>query len=236
LPPATGLTATLGIMEILWFLKQRTAFVRQLYNTSSEPYNLRKKLIESQSAPYIPRSSDKHEPDFISEWTEADDSLHVLACSCISIISVTLNSYFKAWEIKSTIKLPKDKKFTNGWLHGYLDHFSTTIGIDTSECPANLSLLEEIILVRNRVQHEELITQIRPNFFKSDLNKIATPVFVTDWERNLAANEKKDEVGLFWIPTIDISSEKLMQAITEVEIFAEWFDQQMCCHLYLRKN
>ena len=222
-------------MNVLWFLKRRTAFARQLYAVSSAPYVERKRRIEAKEEPYVPEPSDDPEPAFFVEWQEADDSLHVLAYSCISILAASLQAYFKAWERESGYKVPKPPPppfGDRGWLIGYLEHFSSRIGIDRQSCPADLELLEEVVLARNRIQHVDSITQLRPNFSPSDLKKLKSPLFVAEWERELFEGDKPYENNWIALPTLDIPSEKLMQAIAEMEKLVEWFEEEACRKLF----
>ena len=128
-------------MNVLWFLKQRTAFARQLYETSAAPYIERKRRIEAEEPPYEQIASEEPEPQFLSERREADDSLHVLAYSCISILAASLQAYFKTWERESgrRVSKPPPPEFSKrGWLTGYVTHYAKTVGISFENCPDDL--------------------------------------------------------------------------------------------------
>ncbi len=71
-------------MDIRYFLSSRIAFIRQFYATASGPYVERKRKIEVREEPFVPPYSEDGEPPFLDEWLKADESLHVLAYSCLS--------------------------------------------------------------------------------------------------------------------------------------------------------
>ena len=85
-------------MDVRFFLTKRIAFIRQLYAVASAPYVERKRKIETGEEPFVPPYSGGSEPPFLEEWLEADESLHVLAYSCISMLAASLHLYLKAWE------------------------------------------------------------------------------------------------------------------------------------------
>jgi len=121
----------------------------------------RKRKIEAGEEPFEEPYCDEYssgEPAYLEEWMEADESLHVLAYACISMLAAALHVYFKTWE--SQFRIPArdlfKADFKNGWLAGYKAYFTYHASINFGDCPANLELLEEVVLARNRVQHPEL--------------------------------------------------------------------------------
>ena len=73
-------------MDVRFFLNRRLGFIRQLYGTASAPYVERKQKIEDEEEPFVPPYSEDGEPAFFEEWLEADESLHVLAYSCVQCL------------------------------------------------------------------------------------------------------------------------------------------------------
>lgn len=73
-------------MDVQYFLSRRIDFIRQYYATASAPYVERKRKIEAEEEPFVPPYSEDGEPAFLKEWLEADESLHVLGYSCISML------------------------------------------------------------------------------------------------------------------------------------------------------
>jgi hypothetical protein len=223
-------------MDVRYFLEARTGFIRQLYGTTSAPYLERKRKIEAQEEPFVPPYSEDGDPPFLREWSEADESLQVLAYSCVSMLAASIHLYLKAFEHLLHKKIHKSlmPEFKKNWLRGYGVHFSQHLGIRFEDCPASLEVLEEVILARNRVQHPESIAPHRPHYSGSDLEKIASPLFVDERERNFLADVSEDESNWLMPPTLHITPQKLLAAIEQVDKFGEWFEKEFDSRVYGR--
>ena len=82
------------------------------------------------SPPYSGDEGDG-EPPFLSEWIEADTSLEVLGRTCLSMLSASLELYFKQWEAELGLSCRHDhkKQFKqSGFLRGYRACFSEAVG------------------------------------------------------------------------------------------------------------
>lgn len=225
-------------MDAEAFLTYRTAFIRQFYDSAALSFCERKRKIEKNEPPFEPPYSEDPEPPFLSEWIEADQSLQVLGHMCISILSATLHLYLKEWEknffrrygakktagIKDVSQYIKNKKA--GLFNCYKDFSSTELGIVWSDSPANLTLLEEIVLTRNRVQHPEHIACLHVQHSEKDVKKLQR-VFFMD-EKELELFKEVDSEADSWLipPTINISKDRMHHAIDEVEQFCSWLEEQ----------
>jgi hypothetical protein len=165
---------------------------------------------------------------------EADESLHVLAYACISMLAAALHLYFKTWE--SQFRIPagdlfKDE-FKNGWLAGYKAYFTHYAHINFGDCPANLELLEEVVLTRNRVQHPEPTFNFKTHYSVKDLKKLSHPFFLDETNERLLA--EVDEGEKWWLlpPTLHVTGEKLIGAIEEIEKFCEWLEEKIQLAFY----
>ena len=217
-------------MDILFFLNRRIAFISQLYGTASAPYQERKRKIEAKEEPYVQPYSEDSEPAFLVEWIEADESLQVLAYSWISMLAASLHLFFEAWISESRVKIDESLKksaFKNGWLAGYQAHFLKHFGIDFVKGPAKLELIKEIILARNRISHPPCITVHKPQYEKSDLDKLQHPFFIDEQEVAFRALTDNDEKRWLMPPTLHVTEDQLYTAIDEVTRFAEWFEGEM---------
>ncbi|WP_395667836.1 hypothetical protein [Rhodoferax sp.] len=225
-------------MDVRFFLTQRIAFIRQLYAVASAPYVERKQKIETGEDPFMSPYSEDGEPPFLEEWLEADESLHVLAYSCISMLAASLHLYLKAWERESghpvdeSLKKSEFKK--NGWLRGYIVHFSSRLSIDFDVVPANLQMLSEVVLARNRIEHPASIISRRAQYADADLEKIHHPFFVDEREAVLLADSDECEKSWLMPPTLHVTAEKLLVALAEAERFVEWFEVEIEKRLYPR--
>lgn len=222
-------------MDVLWFLKQRVAFVGQLFATASAPYIERKGKIERGEEPYIPPFSEDPEPSFLTEWLEADESLQVLAQSCLSMLSASLKLYFRAWQREAGYPLSASAEAEfkkKRWLHGYQRHFLDRLGIDIKAGPVEFDLLHEVVLARNRIQHPESIVQSRTTFSDSDLRKVKHPFFLDESERDLLTSPDGAESRWLLEPSLHLPPEKLTATLSALVEFAEWFEGEVCSRLY----
>jgi hypothetical protein len=214
-------------VDIQFFLFERLQFIEQFYRNSAAPFVERKRRIEAEEEPFVPPYSEDGEPTFLAEWVEADESLNVLGRSCISMLTASLHLYLKTWERQIGIPIDESLKpcfKSNGWFHGYKAHFAQQLGVRFEDSPCNLSLLEELVLARNRVQHPESITTHSTHYSDSDLKKLPRPFFVD--EKDLDLFSEVDEGTRSWLmqPTVYVTGEKLFSALSEVSRFSKWFE------------
>lgn len=218
-------------MDIRFFLNRRIGFIRQYYTTASAPFIERKQKIEAEEEPFVPPYSESGEPAYLEEWLETEDSLHVLAYSCITMLATSLHLYFESWVKQSGVvveKSLKDSAFRkNGWFFGYKTHFAQHFQIVFEDGPANLKILEEIVLARNRIEHPMSITCSRSRYADSDLKKLRHPFFVDEQEFALLADADGVEKSWFISPTLHVTEEQLLAAVSEVESFTAWFENEI---------
>lgn len=225
-------------MNVRYFLSRRIEFIRQFYTTASKPYVERKRKIEAEEEPFVPPYAENGEPPFLEEWIEADESLHILAYSCISMLAAALHLYFESWAKQSGVAVPESLKKSafrkHGWLAGYKNHFAKYFGVIFDDSPANMHLLEEIVLARNRIEHPMSITSHRTEYSNSDLKKLRHPFFVDERESALLGD--LDEESKSWVmpPTLHVTEAQLVSAASEVEQFVEWFEPAIEAKVYAR--
>ena len=92
----------------------------------------------------------------------------ILGRTCLSMLSPSLELYFWTWEKdfsavtwKSGERKREIKK--KGFLQVYRNCFEKMLGISWDHCPADLEIIEQITLVRNRDQHPDEITSYARN-------------------------------------------------------------------------
>ena len=113
-------------MDVLYFLKERTKVIRCFYTAAGETYREIFRKIEAGEAPFVPPpigedGPDSNEPPFLSEWMDADTGLELVGRSCLSILSASLQLYFRQWERELGLSCSAGhaKSFKQGFLHGY---------------------------------------------------------------------------------------------------------------------
>jgi hypothetical protein len=202
----------------MWFsvlLKDKINFIRFFYETAITPFEEIKQLIENQEEPYIPKTIRyDDEPEFLKEWSDADAGLDITSHACISMLSSTLHLILKKW-FEILIKqhqMDIDFNFKkNGWFKEYLRQL-IEIGFSKSNCLADLEILEQIILARNRVQHPDDLISIQVSHSDNDLKKYPCPFFISD--------------GYWFRPMVAASKNKIEEAILNVEAFSEWLESE----------
>jgi hypothetical protein len=215
-------------VDVRYFLDCRIAFIRQFYATASKPYVERKRKIEAHEMPFFPPYSEDGEPPFLDEWLEADESLHILAYSCISMLAAALHLYLESWVKQSRVFVDESLKklvFKKcGWFSGYDAHFTKHFNIAFKTGPCDLKMLNEIILVRNRIEHPSSITDQKTQYSASDLKELRHPFFVGKTEMALLGYSNEEEGPRLMLPTVHITEVQLLAALAEVERFSAWFD------------
>src|SRR5260221_1364271 len=228
-------------MDYLAFTGRRTAFLRAFYKDASVPFHAVRAKIEAHEEPYAdPRGYEDAEPPFLGEWMEAGDAVHVLVQSVASLLSQTLKLYIERWIgelrkragdeqlVKAGIGLPNSpsfkSEFKNGWFAGYRA-YCRALDIDWSESPADLALLEQLILARNSAQHSTDITSVRARQTESETTRFPNGFFADTFD--LRWNESMTPGSRFLLPPhLDISGDKLARALDEVDAFCSWLDAQ----------
>ena len=86
-------------MDVLYFFVDRTRFIRYFYDNAAAPFRETMRKIEAGEAPFgNPPYQEDGEPRYLSEWVEATEAVEVLGRSCLSMLSASLNLYFRTWE------------------------------------------------------------------------------------------------------------------------------------------
>jgi len=215
-------------LDAAYFLKERTEFIRFYYDASATGFADLKHRIEHVLPPYDrPPFSEDPEPPFLEEWMNADAALEILGLTCVSLLSDSLKLYFAALQERVIGFSFKSKKtaFRNGFPAAYRAALGEILDTDWSDCPADWDIIEQIVLARNRGQHGECLTSIRPTYDRAMLEKHPRPIFVSKAELSCLTTEE-GSLASFLMPSIRISRETLFEAIRQVEALAEWIEEK----------
>lgn len=214
-------------MDVLFFFKERTRFIRQFYNTAAVPFLQTMEAIEKGAPPFDdPPYSEDGEPAYLVEWIEASEALEVLGRTCLSMLSPSLLLYFRTWERQLGVRWDEDerkKTFKKGFLNGYLTCFEQVSGIVRKECPANLDLIEQVILARNRDQHPEDITSMRVTHGRVKTDRPSSQFFMNERDRAMFSDPEMQGLS-FLDPAVHVSGEQLFAAILEAENLVDWLE------------
>jgi hypothetical protein len=215
-------------MEVLYFLKERTKLIRQHYDTAAGPFVEIMRKIEDEEEPYVPPYSEDDEPAFLSEWLDAQTSLTLLGLSCISMLSESLRLYFMTWEQELRLSCQPNLKaeFKAGFLNGYKACFGHVLKADWTQCPADLNILEQVVLARNRAQHPDSLVSMNISHSGKDREKYPMPFFIGEIEKRALGEAAMAEIR--WMgSSLAVSREQLTEAIDNVEKLGEWLEDKM---------
>lgn len=125
----------------------------------------------------------------------------------------------------------RKRAFRNGYLDGYRICFEAVLKQSWEDCPADLALVEQVTLARNRDQHPDEIVTMRVSHARADLSKYPPPIFMSDFDR-ARLNQRELEHGFLMNPSVDVSPERLEQAITETERLTSWLEEHLVAFRY----
>ena len=223
-------------MDILFFFKKQTGFIRRFYEDASLVFTDRMSMIEDGKPPYNDPDEPVYEfdePPYLAELGGAKESLEVLGLTCISMLSASLHAYFQAWETELGVEWEegeRKKLFQQKGVTGYVNQLERLLKLPCGNCPAKLELLEQVTLARNAAQHPGKITDLIPEHRKSDLEKHPRPFFMTESESRFLEGDLADVS--FLVPRVRISREQLLHVVDEAESLAMWLD----VHLHRRSG
>lgn len=215
-------------MDVLYFLRERTRLIRQYYEQVSHPFNDIIRKIEEEEEPFVPPYSEDPEPAFLTEWIEANELLEVTGRCCVSMLSASLQLYLNTWDrilgLQCKAEFKTNFKY-DGLVGGFKQCLTERLGLDWSSCPADLAIIEQVVLARNRDQHPDSITTLRVTHSDHDRARYPRPFFLNTKEAELY--DDGNDTGLWMSPSLHVPRNKLMAAIANVEAMCEWLEEMM---------
>lgn len=214
-------------MDVLFFLQNRTDFIRRYYDASAAPFLETQRKIEAEEPPFVPPYSEDEEPPFLTEWLDAQMALDVLGQNCVSLLAATLKLYLQTWD--DLLGLASYKRFKStfenrGFLKGYRASLETVLAVDWASVPIDLDLLEQVVLARNDAQHPDSIHTMAVSHNSLGKKARSVSLFVNQEERALLGAEGTD----WWLPlTLKVGRENLFKAIDAVDAYAAWLEEPL---------
>lgn len=143
-------------MDLLHGLREKLRFIESMYGKSTANFVETKRKIENSEAEFDysgwdPESYDG-EPPFLTEWQEADEALNLLGQASVSLVQSALKEYLDGCLFVTRSGKPQ-RKGKESWFDAYQRFFIEQLGVDWTQSPVQLSLIEEINLARNDAQH-----------------------------------------------------------------------------------
>jgi hypothetical protein len=220
-------------VDVDYFLKKRTNFIRFYYDQCVVPFAKIKHQIENELPPFDdPPYSEDSEPLYLDKWMEADAGIKIAGLSCVSLLSDSLKLYFGSLQHRVIgfsfgDEESEKKAFKKGFVAAYTGVLGCILDTDWSDCSADLKLIEQVVLARNRGQHGGDLTSFLVSHDKRTLDKHPRPFFLNEYERESWMED--DGTGASWLlmPNVEVTREALFTAIEHVEKLAEWIEGRM---------
>jgi hypothetical protein len=213
-------------MDVRYFLKERTKFIRFYYDEAVKPFLERKRMIDDHEPPFDnPPFSDDGEPPYLEEWMEAATAENIVGLASISLLSDTLKLYLNMLQTYVIrFKFDEEKPFRDGFPPAFKAALGEILATDWSDCPADWAIIEQIVLARNQGQHGGHLTSFSVTHAPKTLVKHPNPFFVREEEkRALQDGESLSFLGV----NITVTRENLFAAIEQLEILADWIEGRM---------
>jgi len=206
-------------MDIEYFFKKKLEVLKEFYATGKVPFDQVIKDAETEyeqwSHSFGGEDEDPSPPvEMMDRYEKGHACKSLLGQACLSALQQTLkecfNDYIKdrglwreAEQLETTLK--KEKR-DGGWLQQYRKIFRDLLGCDWDKAPVPFSILEEIVLARNAIEHQPHLGfsyRWRDRQYKSKY-----PV-------SLFADELFPEL-------ISVTEDNLRLAMDSIETFVKW--------------
>lgn len=217
-------------MDVRYFLKRRTDFIRSHYDGCVEAFETIKRKIEQEEPPFDdPPYSEDPEPAYLGEWLEAETSMQIVGIACVSLLADTLKLYLREvqqHQLRFEFDDKERKRVSQNFVEAYKEAIGEILDTDWSDAGIDFAIMEQIILARNRGQHGSTLTMLEPVHDAKTLRKHPQPFFADerewrDWE------EQGGPADSFLNPNLQITREKLFAAIGEVEKLSDWIEANL---------
>ncbi|TPG40523.1 hypothetical protein EAH79_11500 [Sphingomonas koreensis] len=214
-------------LDIHFFLRQRTAFIRRHYDVCVAAFDERKRLIEGAEPPFDdPRYSEDGEPAFLEEWFDADASIQLVGISCVSLLSDALKLYLNLLvhrQLRFVFTEQEAKRLKKQFVATYRDALGEIYAIDWANTGIDFAVIEQVMLARNRGQHGTHLTSFLLTHDDRTLASHPVPFFISA-EESQSLDGPGATLGGFLNPTIAITRDTLFAAIGEVEKLGDWIE------------
>ena len=139
-------------MDLVFFIKDRLKFATYFFENASKPFIHLISAIENEEPPFVPVYVESGEPQYLQEWQDARTGFESVGLTALSMVASSLQLFLNDWvrhRLESLGKPQYSRKHKKGWFHAYRKILEG-VGFDLTECPANLELIEQAVLARNR--------------------------------------------------------------------------------------
>jgi hypothetical protein len=211
----------------VFFVNVRLKFASYFFENACKPFTDLTSAIENEVHPFVPVYDESGEPQFLQEWLDARTGFESVGLTALSMVASSLQLFLNDWvrfRLEGKGEPQYKRKHTKGWFHAYCQIFEE-VGLNLEACPANLKLIEQAILARNRGQHPEILTMLQATHSQSDLEKYPRPYFVSETDQRIVETDNNE--SSWWLsPNIFVDKEKLNVVIYEIEKLCEWLERE----------
>ncbi len=144
------------------------------------------------------------------------------------MLSSSLQLFLKEWvnRIEQNHKIKFEVNYKKkGWFNGYRQVFAQ-LELPMNECSANLEIIEQVALARNRVQHPEHITDLNVRHSESDLKKYPRPFFAQANEIAMAGLDGEEAISWWIPPSLATTDDTMLEAIQHIESLCSWLESE----------
>ena len=118
--------------------------------------------------------------------------------------------------------------FKKGFVAAYTGVLGHILDTDWSDCPADLTIIEQVVLVRNPWSSTGGdLTSFRVSHDPRTLKKYPRPFFVNEHERRVLDARPETAASWLFMPSVEITREALFAAVEHVEKLADWIEGRM---------
>lgn len=214
-------------MDLVFFIKDRLKFAAYFFGNASKPFVNLISAIEKEEPPFVPVYDESGEPQYLQEWQDARTGFESVGLAALSMVASSLQLFLNDWvrfRLEALGEPKYKRKHKKGWFHAYCKILEE-VGADLKECPANLELIEQAVLARNRGQHPEELTMLQTTHSKSDIEKYPSPYFVSETDQRVIELDN-GELSWWLSPNVYVDEVKLSTVISEVEKLCEWLEEE----------
>jgi hypothetical protein len=208
-------------MQRLKILHEKLRFISWFFGLTTAPFAGIKQKIEAGDQPYKSSATpeDNSDPPFAMEWLDADQAIRLQGQLCLSLLQRSLLEY-----LGETVKLSSRQapSKNNNWFGNYKKWF-LDLGVDWTASGADLLLIEEMTLARNRIQHgsrgdSHSLIKMQDEDYRARFPRAR---FQSDLEALVFRNAGPK------LRSIELTTDKLSKAIDEIMAFAKFIEEHL---------
>ncbi len=217
-------------MQRLKILHDKLQFISWFFGLSTAPFNGIRQKIKKGVNPYnssaVPAESS--EPPFAVEWCDANQAIQLQGQLCLNLLQRSVMEYLDETVKLSSRQGPSKK---NNWFGNYKKWFMDA-GVDWNDSGADLSVIEELTLARNRIQHgsrhdsHSLIKQQDEDYS----NRFPKALFQNDFEAQIFRS-----IGPR-LRSLELTKDKLNRAIEEIMRLANFTEEHLPVEMKYRRG